>query len=423
MQGSTDYWLPVEDEDAWALVTVTRGDGGKISAVRSRAPEGMLLEMSISEDELKPLRPMREGFEAPSDLVALPSISTASVLHTLRTRYDLDQIYTSVGPVIIAVNPFRPTKEGSEDRIDALARMAPDDLPPHVFNVARSAYTVMVATGGAQSILISGESGAGKTESAKLCMTCLALLSASPAAVTSAALESGLLLEAFGNAKTVYNDNSSRFGKWVEVRFDKKHSISSCFIRSYLLEISRVVHQAPGERNYHIFCQLLVGATAAEKERFGLPAEALQPTDYAYTRGSVTSPTDATMWAETQRTLAAFGIDGATIGDVGRVLSAVLTLGNVEFEAAADDDDAHHGARPKLKERRSLQAVAAIVGVGAEELEGNLLERLIVSGRGTFYNTPYTAAQSADARDALAKDIFLRLFEWLVTKLNSHMQA
>ena len=105
------------------------------------------------------------------------------------------------------------------------------------------------ATGGAQSILISGESGAGKTESAKLCMSCLARLSASSAAVTAAALESGLLLESFGNAKTVYNDNSSRFGKWVEVQFDRRDCISSCRIRCYLLEISRVVQQAEGERS------------------------------------------------------------------------------------------------------------------------------------------------------------------------------
>lgn len=215
-------------------------------------------------------------FAPPADLIDLPSISTATVLHTLRLRHGADQIYTAIGPVIsernrlaaitpqtfaartmcfnplltpyclawaVAMNPFRKTAESSPERIQELLRVPAEELPPHIFNVARSAYSVMCATGGAQSILISGESGAGKTESAKLCLACLAKLSSSPAAVTATALESGLLLESFGNARTVYNDNSSRFGKFLEVRFDKRDCIAACHIRSYLLEISRVVRQ------------------------------------------------------------------------------------------------------------------------------------------------------------------------------------
>ena len=143
-----------------------------------------------------------------------------AVLHTLRQRYERGRIYTAVGPIILAVNPFCATAECAPERLACFTLDAdPAGLPPHVFHVARSAYTVMAATGGAQSVLISGESGAGKTETAKLCMACLAQLSQSPRASTEAALESSLLLEAFGNAKTVYNENSSRFGKWVEVHF------------------------------------------------------------------------------------------------------------------------------------------------------------------------------------------------------------
>ena len=222
------HWLPVDDDDAWALCTVKARGDGSLWATRTRAPEGVPLEFAVSDAVLQAgTRAAGDKFEPPSDLIDLPSISTATVLHTLRLRHASDQIYTSVGPVIIAVNPFRPTKESSSERINQLMRADPDTLPPHVFNVARSAYSVMCATGGPQSILISGESGAGKTESAKLCMTCLAQLSASPDAVTAKALDSGLLLESFGNARTVYNDNSSRFGKWVEVRFDRRDCISA----------------------------------------------------------------------------------------------------------------------------------------------------------------------------------------------------
>jgi myosin-7 len=267
------FWLAVPDEDAWALAGVKHKNGALV-ATRSRAPDGVPLEFNVTEDTLAAsARADGLTFSPPADLIDLPAISTATVLHTLRLRHASDDIYTAVGPVIIAVNPFKPTKESSNEKIEALLREDPDKLPPHVFNVARSAYSVMVATGGPQSILISGESGAGKTESAKLCMTCLAQLSASPAEVAATALESGLLLESFGNARTVYNDNSSRFGKWVEVHFDKRDCISSACIRSYLLEISRVVKQAPGERNYHVFNYLLAAnLSKPEREAFGLPA-------------------------------------------------------------------------------------------------------------------------------------------------------
>lgn len=184
-----------------------------------RAPTGVPLELELTEEALEQLLPVSGDLDAPpDDLSQLEGISTGPVLHTLRVRYGADRIYTAVGPVVIAVNPFRPTAESSAERIASLATAEPDSLPPHVFNVARSAYSVMVTTGGAQAILISGESGAGKTETAKLCMSCLATLSSSSPAATAAALESGLLLEGFGNARTTHNDNSSRFGKWVEVR-------------------------------------------------------------------------------------------------------------------------------------------------------------------------------------------------------------
>ena len=214
-------WLPVDDEDAWVIAAVERSADGSLLATRQHAPRGVPLTTTLTDEVFATLAPATGVAAEPvDDLTQLETISTGAVLHTLRQRYAGQRIYTSVGPIVLAVNPFAPNADCTAEKLTALAlEEDPDALPPHVFNVARSAYTVMLATGGPQAILVSGESGAGKTETAKLCMASLAQLSASPVGATQLALQSGLLLEAFGNAKTTHNDNSSRFGKWVEIHF------------------------------------------------------------------------------------------------------------------------------------------------------------------------------------------------------------
>ena len=138
------FWLPVPDEDAWALAAVTK-KGGALVAKRLRAPDGVPTEFEVKESDLDPSRAVTGDVTAPADLIDLPSISTAAVLHTLRERHASDQIYTAVGPVILALNPFRPTQESAPEKIASLLFTPPDELPPHVFNVARSAYSVMCA--------------------------------------------------------------------------------------------------------------------------------------------------------------------------------------------------------------------------------------------------------------------------------------
>ena len=196
-------WLPVEDEDAWVAASVEKLGKGQVRATRLRAPPGVSLTLMLSEEELVQLLPVSGSLEEPvADLTQLESISTAAVLHTLRQRHASQHVYTAVGPIILALNPFAATAECSPERLAQLALVDdPDSLPPHVFNTARSAYSVMQRTGGPQAILISGESGAGKTETAKIVMSSIAKLSKSSAQSTSLALKSGLLLEAFGCAR------------------------------------------------------------------------------------------------------------------------------------------------------------------------------------------------------------------------------
>ena len=215
--GARLVWLPVSDEDAWVAAEVSgpAAAGGAVQVKRLHAPDGVARNMTITQAELDDLMPVSGRLDTPvADLTHLETISTAAVLHTLRQRHAAQHIYTAVGPIILALNPFAPTAECTPQRLAELAACEePDTLPPHVFSIARSAYTVLSRTGGSQAILISGESGAGKTETAKIVMSCLAQLSSSSAHATSVALESGLLLEAFGNSDDA-QPNSSRFGKW-----------------------------------------------------------------------------------------------------------------------------------------------------------------------------------------------------------------
>ena len=261
-------WLPVDDEDAWVLATVRHKSAGSITLSRLHAPEGVPAEVTVADELFAALTPATGDVDNDvSDLVCLADVNTGVLLHNLRLRYARDEIYTAIGPILVAVNPYNQLdKCGAEAIADARK------LPPHVLTIALASYGALVKTGAAQSILISGESGAGKTETTKMAMACLAECSASCGASTDAALESGLLLEAFGNARTVSNHNSSRFGKWTVVHFDNDAKICGCRLDSFLLEKSRVAVHGGGERNYHIFYQARASTPARDSPQRALTA-------------------------------------------------------------------------------------------------------------------------------------------------------
>ena len=290
------------------------------------------------------------------DLARMSHLNEPSVLSTLHTRYDDDDIYTKAGNVLIAVNPFKPmdalysderaqlyTESSSSGRGSVDEEEDRTTTAPHVFAVAAEAYREMRSKGKDQALVVGGESGAGKTETTKIAMRYLASVGGGSgrrrghgqgdaSSVETRILQTNPILESFGNAKTERNDNSSRFGKLIDIDFDDAGAMRGARIQTYLLEKSRVVAPAEGERSYHVFYQLCAGATNDERSELSVPRD---PAEFEYLAASsvldVDGRDDARECDALRAALATVGIDDLATKEIFRTVSAVLWLGNVEF--------------------------------------------------------------------------------------------
>lgn len=422
---------------------------------------GMIVDIGADTLTIEPLNqkgktflaPMSQVFPAEDDVnkhvddnCSLMYLNEATLLNNVRVRYNKDHIYTYVANILIAVNPYYDIpKLYGPDAIKSYRGKSLGTLPPHVYAIADKAYRDMKVLKMSQSIIVSGESGAGKTENTKFVLRYLTTTYGSGQDIDERIVEANPLLEAFGNAKTVRNNNSSRFGKFVEIHFNEKNAVVGGFVSHYLLEKSRICMQSNDERNYHIFYRLCAGASEDIKKKLHLDS----PDSFRYLNRGCTryfaskdsdkqimqnrkSPEHGKVGAlkdpllddlgDFNRMCVAMkkiGLDDTEKLDLFRVVAGVLHLGNIDFEETGSSSG---GCILKNQSGQSLEYCANLLGLDQDDLRVSLTTRVMLTtaggAKGTVIKVPLKVEQANNARDALAKAVYSRLFDHVVKRVN-----
>ncbi|XP_012736481.2 unconventional myosin-X isoform X2 [Fundulus heteroclitus] len=366
----------------------------------------------------------QSSIDGVEDMSALAELHEAAIMHNLYQRYQKDNIYTNIGSILAAVNPYKQIPGLYDlERVDSYSKHHLGELPPHIFAVANECYRCIWKRHDSQCVLISGESGAGKTESTKLLLQFLSVMSQNSVGtpqsertthVEQAIVQSSPIMEAFGNAKTVYNNNSSRFGKFIQLHFSECGNIHGGCVIDYLLEKNRVVRQNPGERNYHIFYALLAGASKEDKSLYFLeePAESFH---YLSQSGCLQdkSLNDKELYNSVMEALKVLGFAEEEIRDMFKLLSGVLQLGNMEFMLAG-------GAQ--ITTKQVVSNASELLGLDAFQLSEVLTQRSIIL-RGEEICSPLTIEQAIDSRDSVAMALYSQCFSWIILKINQKIKG
>ncbi|XP_054649400.1 myosin VIIAa isoform X2 [Dunckerocampus dactyliophorus] len=385
-------------------------DSGQIQVVDDEGNEHWISPQNATN--IKPMHPT--SIHGVEDMIRLGDLNEAGILRNLLIRYREKLIYTYTGSILVAINPYQLLPIYTADQIRLYTNKKIGEMPPHIFAIADNCYFNMQRNNRDQCCIISGESGAGKTESTKLILQFLAAISGQHSWIEQQVLEANPILEAFGNAKTIRNDNSSRFGKYIDIHFNKRGAIEGAKIEQYLLEKSRVCRQAHDERNYHIFYCMLKGMTADEKKKLGLS----KATDYTYlTMGKCTvcdGRDDMKEYSNIRSAMKVLMFTDKENWEISKLLAAILHMGNLRYEARTYDNlDAC-----EVVHSPHLTTAATLLEVDGKDLMNCLTSRTLIT-RGETVSTPLSMEQALDVRDAFVKGIYGRLFVWIVEKINA----
>ncbi|NXN82725.1 MYH7B protein, partial [Bombycilla garrulus] len=408
-------WIP-DEKEAYIEVEIKESSGGKVT-VETKDKETRV----VKEDEVQPMNPPK--FDMIEDMAMLTHLNEASVLHNLKRRYSHWMIYTYSGLFCVTINPYKWLPVYTAPVVAAYKGKRRTEAPPHIYSIADNAYNDMLRNRENQSMLITGESGAGKTVNTKRVIQYFAIVAAlgdTPGkklgTLEDQIIEANPAMEAFGNAKTIRNDNSSRFGKFIRIHFGPSGKLASADIDIYLLEKSRVIFQQPKERSYHIFYQILSGKKPELQDMLLL---SLNPYDYHFCSQGVTTVDNLDDGEELMATDHAMDILGFSNDEkygCYKIVGAIMHFGNMKFKQKQREEQAEADGT------ESADKAAYLMGISSADLIKGLLHPRVKVGN-EYVTKGQNVEQVLYAVGALAKATYDRMFKWLVTRINKTLDT